>query len=179
MEPNPWVLVTADAGGLTAEFAFGGTEPAVARFLGRVEDSGDTTLVRVSKERHPELGNGLVLRMFLPHSFKQEQAIAKVYELNHAETHEHTLSYFMGAWHMASLVETGSEDATARLIAHRTERTEAVGMIAESIEDSPSVYLCFTTFLPAAVLQHSDVIKPFIWSMAGRSRWVKQHLSWH
>jgi hypothetical protein len=154
-------------------------EPAVTRLLSQVEDSGDMTLLRVFKGRHPELGNGLVLRIFLPPSFKQEQAIAKVHELNYAETHEHTLSYLMGAWRTASLVETDSVDVTARLIAHRTERTEAVGMIAESIEDSPSMYLCFTTFLPAAVLQHSDVLKPFTWSMAARSRWAKQHLSWH
>jgi hypothetical protein len=117
--------------------------------------------------------------MFLPSSFKQTQAIPKIHELNYAETHEHTLSYFMGAWRTASLVETGSVDATARLIAHRPERTEAIEMIAESIKDSPSMYLCFTTFLPGAILQNPDVLKPFVWSMAARSRWVKQHLSWH
>ena len=67
MTPRPWVLATAGAGGMTAEFPFTGDLPAV------VAGGPETALLTVSsRERLPQLGSGLLLRLQLPfYSSKQ------------------------------------------------------------------------------------------------------------
>ncbi|MGH8545850.1 MAG: hypothetical protein ACREX3_19935 [Gammaproteobacteria bacterium] len=190
MEPNPWVLATADESGFTAEFAFDGTMPAAGLAMTSAEGSVQTTLFQAfAEEQHPQLGNGILMRVSLPVEFTREQAIAKAHELNLAETHEHTVSYFTGAWCSAPLTldtysQKGRIDIMAGIIAERMKRPEEVKEIADSItraaarEDSRLTNLCFVTFLPAIILQQG-ILEPFVWSMAVRSRWVKQHLSWH
>lgn len=179
MDPRPWISATADESGLAAEFAFDGTAPAAERFLGSVDCADGTTLCQVSKDRQTELGHGLLLRMTLPVSFTPDQAIAKAHEINLAETHEHTVAYFIGAWCSVSLQAVAPPELTARLVARHMGIPETVETSTELVEDTSLRHIGFCTFLPALVLRNPEVVGPFLWSMAARSRWVKQHLAWH
>lgn len=93
MTPRPWVLATAGAGGMTAEFPFTGNLPAV------VAGGPETALLTASStERHPQLGSGLLLRLQLPFNVSQEEGSNLAWMLNALETIEETNTHTLGAW---------------------------------------------------------------------------------
>jgi hypothetical protein len=88
-DPHPWVMANADAGGFTAELPFTGDTPAALSAIGPV-----TALLEGSDERHPQLGNGLQLRLTFPLEATPDVA----QRLNRAESEEWTGFHQLGAW---------------------------------------------------------------------------------
>lgn len=91
MDPAPWVVATADADGLTAEFPFFGNEPAPVTALQGKTKSWTAFLEVETTARHPQLGNGILLRLILPID-------ADPMLLNSAEAQEWTGFNQLGAW---------------------------------------------------------------------------------
>ncbi len=87
-EPNPWLLATGDENGMSAEFALTGDRPAM---LG---GPPQTAFFLAEALRHPHLGNGALLRLFLPVAGDAQQAMA----LNRAEPREWGRAHLLGAW---------------------------------------------------------------------------------
>jgi hypothetical protein len=87
LEPQPWVLASGDAHGLTAEFAFAEEDSAPL--------SGDTALLRLMFEQtHPTLSTGTLLLLNLPIPSDAKT----ICRLNLAEAREWTGTHFLGAW---------------------------------------------------------------------------------
>jgi hypothetical protein len=83
LEPRPWVLAFAGTGGMTAEFPFTNEAPAI--FAAASGQPPGTALLRLSTdEDHPQLGDGVLVRLSLPITGTVELAMA----LNEAESHE-------------------------------------------------------------------------------------------
>lgn len=83
--PNPWVRATAGDTGVTAEFPF----------------RGQTSVFQASaEEKHPWLGNGLLVTLSVPVAVADGQEPADVAaKLNWRETVDRCRSHSMGAWH--------------------------------------------------------------------------------
>src|SRR5581483_11436676 len=93
MRPRPWVLATAGAEGMTAEFPFTGDLPA------GMASGPETALLTVSStERHPQLGSGLLLRLQLPFNVSKERGADLSWMLNALETTSETNAHRLGAW---------------------------------------------------------------------------------
>lgn len=93
MKPRPWVLANADAGGITAELPFTGDRPAA------IADRPETALLTASpRDRHPQLGSGLLLRLQLPFNVSSEEGSDLAWLLNALETIEDTNAHSLGAW---------------------------------------------------------------------------------
>lgn len=83
LQQGPGVLATGDAGALTAEFPF----------------RGRTALLRViTDQRHPLLGNGLLLLLSLPLSGAPGELCRSALELNEQELRSMTRAPFLGSW---------------------------------------------------------------------------------
>jgi hypothetical protein len=97
MRPRPWVLATADASGMTAEFSFAGDLPA------GIAGGPETALLTVSStDRHPQLGSGLLLRLQLPFNLSKEKGSDVAWMLNVLEATEETNTHALGAWCLGS-----------------------------------------------------------------------------
>ena len=92
MQPRPWVLATARAGGLDVELPFLGSHPSILHGHGAA--APETALLQVRTDhRHPQLGAGLLLRLALP--LRGPAALAN--DLNLAEA-AHPEGHHLGAW---------------------------------------------------------------------------------
>jgi hypothetical protein len=119
MQPRPWVLATGGGLGITAEFAFSGTEPAIAsaskRLIGGISrrkvSQPQTALFQVRGDTpHPALGNGAFFLLNLPIPVDNNAAARLANELNLAETREWSRSFLFGAWcpdHNGGIAFTG------------------------------------------------------------------------
>lgn len=98
-----WVMANAGDTGLTAEFAFSGSVPAIGIALGDRSSTGfpETALLTVTMERHPRLGFGVLGRLTLPNDAYDREAAEQ--HLNLAETTAWTSSHLLGAWCFAPL----------------------------------------------------------------------------
>ena len=77
------VLATGDAAGLTAELPF----------------QSETSLLTVAtRESHPQLGNGVLIKLTLPVLFSEEDGPRFASELNRRELDSLTRSDFLGSW---------------------------------------------------------------------------------
>lgn len=77
------VLATGDESGLTAELPF----------------QSETSLLTVStREEHPQLGNGVLIRLRLPVLFSEEDGPRFAFELNRRELSVLTRAHFLGTW---------------------------------------------------------------------------------
>ena len=77
------VLATGDATGLTAELPF----------------QSETSLLTVTtREQHPQLGNGVLVRLQLPVLFPEAEGPGFASELNRRELTHLTRSHFLGSW---------------------------------------------------------------------------------
>jgi hypothetical protein len=142
MTPRPWVLATPGTTGLTAEFAFSGELPApLAAGL-------QTALFTASAgDRHPQLGNGLLLRLQLPFNLTEEKGAELAWMLNGLEMTEQTDTHCLGAWCLAL---TPPERADAHT-------------------------LTFVSFVPAAAYR-KGLLDVLALDMAIRTRWTARTL---
>jgi len=97
LRPRPWVLANADAAGITAELPFTGNRPAA--IAGRPETA---LLTASSRDRHPQLGSGLRLRLELPINVSAEEGADLAWMLNALETLADTSTHTLGAWCLKS-----------------------------------------------------------------------------
>ncbi len=97
MRPRPWILATADASGMTAEFPFTGDLPA-----GIARGPETALLTASSTDRHPQLGAGLLLRLQLPLNVSKEKGYDVAWMLNVLEATEETNTHTLGAWCLGS-----------------------------------------------------------------------------
>jgi hypothetical protein len=89
-----WVLATGGRTGLTAEIPFYGDTPALNAARGGRSAPG-TALLQVSTDQpHPQLGNGVLIRLTLP--VANEHGLANA--LNLAEPREFAGCHFLGSW---------------------------------------------------------------------------------
>jgi hypothetical protein len=98
MEPRPWTLATGGPGGLTAEFPFTGSVPAMGTMMGIRSGPGplpETALCTVSTDQpHPQLGSGALIRLHLPVTGTSRMAA----DLNFNESNEWAECHQLGAW---------------------------------------------------------------------------------
>jgi hypothetical protein len=87
-DPNPWLMANGDENGMTAEFAFTGDR--LAMFGGPPQ----TAMFLAEAMRHPQLGNGALLRLFLPLDADADLAMA----LNRSELEDWSRAHLLGAW---------------------------------------------------------------------------------
>ena len=81
LDPRPWLLGFAGKGGLTAEFPFTGDVPAIVAAANG--EAPGTALLQLSTDfKHPQLGDGVLVRLTLPLNLNAEL----VNELNLHET---------------------------------------------------------------------------------------------
>jgi hypothetical protein len=75
LDPRPWVMGFAGKGGLTAEFAFSSNMPSM---LAAASGEGlGTALLRLNTDfQHPQLGDGVLMRLTLPLEASAELANA-------------------------------------------------------------------------------------------------------
>ncbi len=92
MAPEPWVLASGDEQGLTAEFPFTDSTPAVAG--GR----GTALLIASAAEQHPRLGSGLLVRLALPVLVDALRGNELAHQLNWVEATQWNAPHFLGAW---------------------------------------------------------------------------------
>ena len=77
-------FASAGATGLTAEFAF---------------DENQTSMLKIDADtKHPQLGNGLLLRLFLPINLENTNAEAIAASMNRLETLSNTRTPMIGSW---------------------------------------------------------------------------------
>ena len=77
------VLATGDADGLTVELPF----------------QSETSLLTVAtRESHPQLGNGVLIKLTLPVLFSEQDGPRFASELNRRELESLTRSHFLGSW---------------------------------------------------------------------------------
>ena len=77
------VLATGDADGLTVELPF----------------QSETSLLTVAtRESHPQLGNGVLIKLTLPVLFSEQDGSRFASELNRRELESLTRSHFLGSW---------------------------------------------------------------------------------
>ncbi|MFB3779770.1 MAG: hypothetical protein ACE141_19275, partial [Bryobacteraceae bacterium] len=94
------VLASSGKTGLTAEFPFCGSTPAVGKWLGLSERKGlETALLQVDGEcRHPQLGSGMQMRLTLPIDCDRSRGQAIACKLNLAECVQWTRCNQLGGW---------------------------------------------------------------------------------
>jgi hypothetical protein len=89
-QPRPWVLATADDGGLTGEYPFFGPTPALLCPRGRPQ----TALFQACCATHPQAGKGILLRLTLP--LESDPALPQ--SLNQQEAAGWSGASLLGAW---------------------------------------------------------------------------------
>lgn len=111
MKPRPWVLASADATGLTAEFPFNGGLPAM---LARRAETA--LLVASSTQRHPQLGSGLFLRLQLPINLSKDDGSDITLTLNLLESLETTDTHTLGAWRVGPRVRGRTDEYSVNFV---------------------------------------------------------------
>ncbi|MFB3777885.1 MAG: hypothetical protein ACE141_09740 [Bryobacteraceae bacterium] len=92
----PYALAHADESGLTAEFAFSGSAPAVGISNGIARE---TALLEVTSDcRHPQLGSGVLLLLKLPLDCDPNHGASVAQQLNAAEASQWTRCHQFGGW---------------------------------------------------------------------------------
>jgi len=91
------VLTNAGPTGLTAEFPFGGYTGLFRKLFGP-KGKPHTALLTVKADRHPLLGNGCFIRLFLPLADTTERLVHLINRMNRFETEEWAYVYGIGGW---------------------------------------------------------------------------------
>ncbi len=97
LDPSPAVMANHSKEGLSAEVPFSGIRTGVAAVS---QGSGPSTaLFRATRESHPYLGSGCLMRLILPTNVKDFSVVA---DLNELETSTWTGAHRFGGWHCDS-----------------------------------------------------------------------------
>jgi hypothetical protein len=92
------MMVTSGENWLTAEFPFSGNEPVSVRLAQGKPGIVTSLFMANSKEMHPLLGRGLMMRMKLPVSYAREEGLHIASILNLKEATEWSKCHLNGAW---------------------------------------------------------------------------------